>query len=157
MKRSTKIIAAVLLIVGSSSAVYAYGKHGGWHMTPQEKVEFVSERVSKKLELDAQQRQNFSSLAETVVQIVGEARAGKEQQVAEIVGLLQEPSFNQARALEIVQQKTRLVNEKAPQVVASLALFLDSLNTEQKQQLSEFIEHHREHRRHGHRDHGNDG
>ena len=156
MKRSSKIIAAVILIVGGSSAVYAFNKGGHWHMTPDEKVEFVTDRVTKKLDLDSQQRANFSALADTVAQIVIDARATKQQHVAEIEVLLQEPSFNQSRALEMVQQKTQMINEKAPLMIASLAVFLDSLNAGQKQELQEFIEHHREHHGHGHHAHGHD-
>lgn len=146
MKLSTKIITAVLLVAGSSGVVYAVSKHGDWYMTPEEKVEFVTDRVTKKLDLDNQQRQNFTTLAETVAQIMLDAKAGKQQQINEIGALLQEPSFNQARAMEIVQQKTQMVNEKAPLVISSLAVFLDSLNTEQKQELQEFIKNHRHHR-----------
>ena len=157
MKRSTKIIAALILVVGGSGAVYAYSKHGDWHMSPAEKVEFVTDRVSKKLELTAEQRQNFGSLAETVAQILVDARANKEQHIAEVKGLLQEPSFNQARALELVRQKTEMVNSKAPLVISQLAIFLDSLNTGQKQQLQEFIEHRHKHHVHKHHRHGHDG
>lgn len=149
MKLSTRIIAAVLLIAGSSGVVYAFSKHGDWGMTPQEKAEFVTERVTKKLELNAEQRQNFASLAELVTGIVTEARADRKAQMEEIAGLLDEPSFNQARALELVQQKTGLINEKAPLVISSLAVFLDSLNAEQKDKLQEFVEHRRHHHRHG--------
>ncbi len=151
MKLSTKIIIAVLIVAGGTGAVYAFGKHGHWHMTPEEKVEFVTERVTKKLELDSQQQQNFTALAETVAQIMIDARAAKQAQIDEIVQLLQEPSFNQARALEMVQLKTQTVNEKAPLVVSSLAVFLDSLDAEQKSKLQEFVEYRRHggHHRHG--------
>ena len=81
MKLSSKIITAVLIVAGSSGAVYAFSKHGDWGMTPEEKVDFVTERVTKKLDLDSQQQQNFSSLAETVVAIMLEARASKQQQM----------------------------------------------------------------------------
>lgn len=154
MKLSTRIVTAVLLIVGSSGAVYAFSKHGDWGMTPEEKAEFVTERVSKKLELDAAQRQNFSELASLVTGIVAEARAGKREQFAELSEMLEQPSFDQARALELVRQKTEMINEKAPQVVASLGVFLDSLNATQKQQVLEFIEH--RHRHHGHHDEGHE-
>jgi len=146
MKLSTKITTAVLLVVGSSGAVYAFSKHSDWHMTPEEKVEFVTDRVTKKLDLDSQQQQNFTTLAETVAQIMLDARATKEQHVTEIGELLQDPSFNQARAMEMVQQKTLMINEKAPLVISSLAVFLDSLNAEQKQQLQDFVKNHRHHR-----------
>ena len=148
MKLSTKIITAVLLVAGSSGVVYAFGKHNDWGMSPGEKVEFVTERVTRKLDLDSQQQQNFTQLAETVAQIMQDAKITKDQNVTEIGALLQEPSFNQARALELVQQKTRMITDKAPLVIASLAVFLDSLNVEQKQKMEEFVRHHHQHRRH---------
>jgi hypothetical protein len=152
MKFSKRIAIALALIVTGSGAVYAYGKHDDWRMTPREKADFIGDRVAKKLALNAGQRQNFDTLAQLVVQIVADARAGREAQLEEIGRLLEEPSFNQARALEIVRQKTALVEDKAPLVVSSLAVFLDSLNAEQKQQLREFVEHrHRHHRHHGER------
>jgi hypothetical protein len=149
MKLSTRIITAVLLIAGSSGAVYAFSKHGDWHMSPEEKVEFVTDRVTRKLELDDQQQQNFSALAETVAQTMVDAKATRTQHSAEIAELLQDPNFNQTRALELVQLKTQVINDKAPQLIASLAVFLDSLNAGQKQQLQDFIQHHRSHHRHG--------
>ncbi len=148
MKLSTKLITAVLLIAGSTGVVYAFSKHNDWGMSPEEKVEFVTDRVTKKLDLDNQQQQNFAQLAETVTQLILDAKSTREEHVTEIGTLLQDPSFDQARALEMVQQKTQMINEKAPLVVASLAVFLDSLNAEQKQQLQDFIQNHRKHHRH---------
>ena len=152
MKISTRIITAALLIAGSSGAVYAFSKHNDWGMSPEEKVEFVTERVTRKLDLDSQQQKNFTELANTVVQIMQDAKITRVQHTDEIGALLQEPSFNQARALELVAQKTRMINEKAPLVIASLAIFLDSLNVEQKQKMEEFVQHHHRHRRHGESD-----
>ena len=150
MKLSYILIAALVLVIGGSGAVYAYGKHGHWHMTPEEKVEFVTDRVSKKLDLTDQQRENFTSLANTVAGIMLEAKASKTEHMAEVSQLLEEPSFNQARAMQLVQQKTDLIDEKAPLVISQLAIFLDSLDVEQKRQLQDLIRHHHEHRRHGH-------
>ena len=150
MKLSTKIFTAVLLIAGSSGVVYAFSKHGDWGMSPEEKVEFVTDRVTKKLELDRQQQENFTRLAQTVAQLMIDARATRAQHFTEIETLLDEPSFNQARALELVQQKTQMVSEKAPLVISSLAVFLDSLSAEQKQELQGFLEHrHKHHHRYG--------
>ena len=150
MKLPSKIIIAVLLVAGSSGVVYAFSKHGDWGMSPEEKVEFVTDRVTKKLELDSQQQENFTQLAQTVAQLMMDARATRAQHFTEIETLLEEPSFNQARALELVQQKTQMVSEKAPLVISSLAVFLDSLSAEQKQELQGFLEHrHKHHHRYG--------
>jgi protein CpxP len=152
MKLSTRIITAALLIAGSSGAVYAFNKHNDWGMSPEEKVEFVTERVTRKLDLDSQQQQNFTELAGAIAQIMQDARITKAQNLTEIEALLQEPSFNQARALELVEQKTRMINQKAPLVITSLAVFLDSLSVEQKQQMQEFMQHRHQHHRHGDND-----
>lgn len=150
MKLSTKIITAVMLIAGSSGSVYAFGKHGGWGMSPDEKVEFVTYRVAKKLNLDSEQQQNFSQLAQSVTHLMIDARATRAERFSEIDTMLQDPSFNQARALELVQQKTQMLNEKAPLVISSLAIFLDSLSPDQKQELRSLLEQRRKHhRRHG--------
>lgn len=145
MKLSTRIITAILLVAGSSGVVYAFSKHGDWEMSAEEKVEFVSERVTRKLKLDDLQRQKFVEMAELAAATMQQVKPTREQRLTEISALLQEPSFDQARALELIRQKTRLVNEQAPSLVAALANFLDSLNTEQKQQLQGFLQH-----RHGH-------
>ncbi len=152
MKLSTRITTAVLLIAGSSGVVYAFSKHHDWGMSPEERIEFVTERVTRKLDLDSEQQQNLAELAATVAQIIQEAKIAKAQNVTEIETLLQEPSFNQARALEVLQQKTGMINEKAPLVIASLAVFLDSLSVEQKQEVREFLQHRHGHHRHGHGD-----
>lgn len=150
MKLSTRLITAVLLIAGSSGVVYAFSKHNDWGMSADEKIEFVTDRVSNKLELDDLQRQKFTELADLVATFMQEVKPTREQRVSEISTLLQAPSFNQARALELVEQKTRLMNEKAPLLIASLAGFVDSLNAEQKQQLQEFLQHRHGHHRYSH-------
>ena len=152
MKLSNRIIAAVLLIAGSSGAVYAFSKHNDWGLSAEEKAEFVTERVTRKLDLDGQQQQYFAELARSVVQIMQDVRITRTQNVTEIETLLQEPSFNQSRVLELVQEKTRVINEKAPLVVASLAIFLDSLSVEQKQQMQEFLKHRHQHHQSGDND-----
>jgi periplasmic protein CpxP/Spy len=149
MKISTRIITAVLLIAGSSGVVYAFGKHGDWGMTPAEKVEFISERVTDKLDLDETQAAYFKHLAGTVSGIMQALRPTHQQRSDEFMQLLQEPGFDQARALQLVQQRTRLIDEKAPEVIAELAIFMDSLTPQQRQQVQQFIEHRHDRHMHG--------
>jgi Spy/CpxP family protein refolding chaperone len=148
MKLSTRIITAILLVAGSSGVVYAFGRHGDWNLTTDEKIELVSNRVSDKLQLDDAQRQKFTGLAETVAAVMQQVRPSREQRFEEISALLREPVFDQARALQLVQQRTRLIDEKAPEVIASLAAFLDSLTPAQRMQLQEFVRDRHDHHRH---------
>jgi Spy/CpxP family protein refolding chaperone len=116
-------------------------------MSADEKVEFVSERITRKLDLDDEQRQKFVEMAELVATTMQQVRPTREQRSDEISTFLQEPSFNQARALELIRQKTQLVDDQAPLLVAAMASFVDSLNAGQKQQLQEFLQHRRGHHR----------
>lgn len=139
MKKSTKIIITGLLVLGVSGGVFAYGAHNHWNMSPEDKAEFFTDRVSKKLDLDESQKQNFRILAEDMMDMMNEIRESRQAHMSQVQQLLAEPVFNQAGALEMIQEKTRKINEKAPTAIASLALFLDSLNPEQKTELQAFI------------------
>lgn len=139
MKKSTKIIITGLLVLGVSGGVFAYGAHKHWNMSPEDKAEFVTDRVSKKLDLDESQKQNLRILAEDMMGMMNEVRESRQVHMSQVQQLLAEPVFNQASALEMIQDKTQKINENAPIAIASLALFLDSLNPEQKSELQSFI------------------
>ena len=150
MKKSTKIIIAALTALGLSGGVFAYGKHNHWRMDPQDKAEFVVEKAAKKLDLNESQKGNLKALADDVLVLMQEVRANREMQMKEVQQMLAEPVLDQARALQMIQQKTQAINDKAPAAIASLAVFLDSLNAEQKAQLQDFMDDHRGRHRHDH-------
>lgn len=149
MKKSTKITVAAILVLGVTTGVYAFGSHNHWNMSPEEKAEFVTERITNKLELDAIQQQSLQDMASTMLQITRDLRANHDEHMDLVQRLIAEPTLDQAQALEMIRNKTEMINEKAPQAIASLAGFMDSLNQDQKTQLREFVgkrmEHHRQH------------
>ena len=147
MKKSTKIIIAAFTALTLSGGVFAYGKHNHWKMDPEDKAEFVVKIATKKLDLNEPQRQNLEDLTGNMLALMQEMRASREIQIQEVQQLIAEPVLDQNRALQIIQQKTQAINDRAPAVIASLALFLDSLNTEQKAELQSYMdEHHKKHR-----------
>lgn len=143
------------MILGVSGGVFAYGKHNHWGFSPEDKAEFVKERVTKKLDLNEAQQQNFQVLAGDVVALMKEMRADRESHKAQIEAMIAEPVLDQGKALQMIEAKTRQVNEKAPAMIASLALFLDSLDTSQKAQLQNFVSSRMHHGR-GHYEHDQD-
>ncbi len=149
MKKSTKIIMASLLALGVSGGVFAYSAHNHWGMNADEKAEFVTDRVSKKLDLNETQRQNLGALAKDMLALVEEMRNSREAHMNEIQQMLADPVLDQNQALKMIQDKTQAINDKAPAAIASLALFLDSLDAEQKSELQSFVAD-RMHHRHKH-------
>ncbi len=149
MKKSTKIIMASLMALGISGGVFAYGAHNHWGMSADEKAEFITERVTKKLDLNEAQQQNLHLLATDMLQLMEEVKSGREAHMNQIQQMLADPVLDQSAAVKMIQDKTQAINDRAPATIASLAMFLDSLNPEQKSELQSFVTE-RMHRKHGH-------
>ena len=64
--------------------------------------------------------------------------------------LLAEPTLDQSKALEMIRQTTQMINDKAPETIASLANFLDSLDADQKAELRGFVEQKMKHKHGNH-------
>ena len=146
MKRSTKIITAVILSVGVVGGAAAYGKHR--FGSPQSHANYMVGYISDELNLDANQKQSLNALKNEIMS----ARLTMREQVQpvrdEIQSLISAEKFDQDKALEMINGKIAAINQEAPIVVAALGNFLDGLNAEQKSDILEFVQHRAEHRRH---------
>ena len=150
MKKSTKIIAIAVAALGVTSTVFAFGAHRGWGMSPEDKAEYMTGKITEKLELSATQQQNLQTLSVTILDIMSDARSGRGEHMETVQQMLSEPTLDQAKALEMIRQKTEMVNAKAPEVIASIAGFLDSLDSEQKELLREHMKNRMHHRHQEH-------
>jgi len=149
MKKSTKIIAVAVLALGVTSGVMAYGAHSAWNMSPEKKTEYVTDKITENLELDAIQQEFLAVLSGDLLEIMQEVRSNKGEHREMVQQLLSEPTMDQVKVLQMVQQKTQMINDKAPQLIASIAGFLDSLDSEQKMELREHMgKHMNRHREH---------
>lgn len=130
------------------------GPHGEGHMAKRQAR--MLERVASKLDLDDTQKQKLAALA-TQVQAQGEAmRGGMKPARDEMLSLLSGDTFDQARAQALVLEKTQQVQARAPQLIAAMADFYDSLRPEQQAQVREFAQKRSERMGsgEGHRHHG---
>ena len=115
--------------------------------TPEERAkvrEKVLERVARKLELDAPQKQKLAVLADRLQEqrAVFVAQGHPRDQVR---GLVAGEKFDRAGAQALVTQKTAALQAASPQVIAALGDFYDSLNPAQQAEVREFLQ------RRGHR------
>jgi hypothetical protein len=142
MKKSTKVIAVTVLALGVTSGVMAYGAHSAWKMSPEKKAEYVTDKMTENLELDAIQQEYLGALSGDLLEIMQEVRSNRKEHREMVQQLLSEPAMDQVKVLQMVQQKTQMVNDKAPQLIASFAGFLDSLDSAQKKELREHMGEH---------------
>jgi len=139
-----KIVTAVVLIFGIAGGAVAYGKNQ-WDDIEKRSKHIIS-YVSDELELDSGQNEKLVALTDQVMQVGKTLRSEMEPMQSNITALISADTFDQDQALEMLTSKTALMNQHAPEVLAALGDFLDSLNIEQKAEVIEFMQHKRGHR-----------
>ena len=148
MKRSSKIILATVLGLGLVGGVAAYGKH---HLgDPTKLAEHMVEHVSDELELTAVQAQSLRELADELVKLKTTMKQDMSTDRQVIRDMITAPSFDQAKAIDMLSAKTTLIENDSPTVMAALGKFLDGLTAAQKAEITEHMDHHS---RHHHRRH----
>ncbi len=139
MKKSTKITTAVIVVltlIGTSGVVYAKKWRHGHEMH----ADIAVGVIAGKLELDTTQEQALTALKDEVLKAKAAMHSQMETTKADIQSLMSAESFDQAKALEMINTKTATVDQFAPEIVVALGTFLDSLDSEQKAQIMEFME-----------------
>jgi Spy/CpxP family protein refolding chaperone len=141
MTRTSKIILSATLALGligggAAYATYKFAHHGNFaaHMV---------ERVSDKLDLNPTQEQSLEVLANELITFKTEMKRELKDDRQTFRDMLAAPSFDQVQAIEMLNTKTRALNENAPAVVAALGNFLDGLSAEQRAEIVERLDHHR--------------
>lgn len=139
------ILAAVIGVTAFGTVAIAKNK-GGMHGERLIKV------ISEKLSLDEGQTVALEALRVEIKETHEAMSTDRETAKAEIAGLLAADSFDQDRALQMINDRVNAVQTNAPDVVSAAAVFFDGLNAEQKSQIQEFIEKKGKRRgRHGNR------
>lgn len=146
MNRSTKIttaIVVVLAMIGTTGAVYAKKRH----QNHEAHAEIAVSVISGKLDLDTTQEQALSVLKDELLKAKDAMRSQMETTKADVQSLINAETFDQAKALDMINTKTATIDQVAPELVVAFGNFLDSLNAEQKAEIIEFMDSHG----HGHK------
>lgn len=151
MKKTGKIIIASVLAVGVTGAVFAFGSHHYYsNLSMQEKAEMISDRIDRKLDLNDTQKVNLDALTSHVAGLMQQVKDNRQTREELLNGVLSDQALDQAALLQRINEKTALINENAPEVVARLAGFMDSLDADQKAEIKQIIDKRKGHRFAGH-------
>lgn len=149
MKRSSKILMTVVLTLGIAGAAAAVGKHRFGN--PEKRATHMMNYISDELNLDATQQQTLTVFKDQLLNSRASMRKEMGNIRANAKSLIEADQFDRAQALDLVNAKTSQINSIAPDVINSLGDFLDSLNNDQKAQISDFMaKHKKRHHRHSH-------
>ncbi|MFW5331171.1 Spy/CpxP family protein refolding chaperone [Hydrogenophaga sp. ZJX-1] len=142
IKRSLIGLTAATVVLGGLTACGSRGDHArGWS---EERVTEMRgkaiERISSKLELNAEQKQKLGVLADEMIASRKAFRGEGADPRADFKTLVAGEKFDRAKAQSLLDQKTAAVQGSAPKVLAALADFYDSLNPEQQRQVREKLD-----------------
>lgn len=147
MKKTSKIILVSVLAIGVTGGVFAFGSHHYFsNLSMQEKAEMISDRIDRKLDLNDVQKANLDELTLHVAGLMQQVKDNRQSREDILNGMLSDQPVDQSLILQAINDKTTMINENAPQVVARLAGFVDSLNAEQKAEIKQMIEKRKGHR-----------
>lgn len=149
MKRTSKILIAIILTLGIAGAATAFGKHRFGN--PEKRAAYMVSHISDELNLDTTQQQALSVFKDTLINSQSIVRSDMKDLREDANSLFTADVFDRAMALDLINSRTARINTLAPDLVNSLGDFLDSLDSEQKTRVSEFVTKHAlRHKRHRH-------
>lgn len=142
------------LLAGSLSACGHAGDGPRWGMgsgpmSETDAAQFrgkMIERIASKLDLDAPQKQLLSALGDKLHAQRKALMGNSTDPRAELQALVAGNQFDRSRAQALVNDKTDVVRNQSPEVIAAFGDFYDSLRPEQQQKVRDFMQ-----KRHGHR------
>lgn len=134
--------AATFLVFGLSACGHRHHEYGAQMSAEQyaQKRDKMVDWATKKLELNADQRQRLSVVGDKLFEqrtaLIGTTKDPR----AEIKALVAGDKFDTARAQAMVTEKTGAINAKSPEVIAAIADFYNSLNAIQQQKVRDYME-----------------
>ena len=140
IKRSLFGFAGLAVVAGSIAG--CAGHRHGWSGNSAEFRAKMVERVGSKLELDANQKQKLTVLAEKM-QAQREAMrgaGGSGDPRSQFKALFAGNKLDQAGAARLIDEKTAAVRNGSPEIIAAAADFYDNLNAAQQQKVRDFME-----------------
>jgi Spy/CpxP family protein refolding chaperone len=143
IKRSLYSLVGASIVLGGLSAC-GHNRHGyGGNMSAEDQAQMrgkIVEKVSNKLDLNADQKQRLNVLADKLQEqraaLVGKTTNPRADMQALVAG----EKFDRSRAQALVAEKTAAITGKSPEVITAMADFYDSLTPAQQTKVREAMQ-----------------
>ena len=136
MFKTVLITLGVLAVI--TAAGVAWAKHNGY-CSKESRMQFVTERIGRKLDLNDDQLGRFEAFAETLRELRTERQDQRVAMKDDVAELLSEPSLDRDRAVSLIDERYRSMDGSKRAIVEAFADFSDSLAPEQRSRLSGLI------------------
>ena len=135
MKHFKKTIIATVTLVTIAVGASAFAQRGdGDHHNR------IIERIGSKLDLDDNQSAALETFAAEMLETRQLMKGDDGDLRAQMTELVIADTFDQSKALLMINDRAAALQANAPELIAAAAVFLDGLTTEQKEQIQSFSE-----------------
>jgi len=142
IKRSLIALTSATVVIGGLTACGSRGDHArGWsdERVTEARGRMI-EKISDKLELNADQKAKLGVLADEMVASRKAMRGESGDIRTDLQALIAADKFDRTKARQMLDQKTQAIQANGPKVLAAFGDFYDSLNPEQQKQVRERLE-----------------
>jgi Spy/CpxP family protein refolding chaperone len=137
MLKTTLIVLIVLGILAAVGAAWA--KHKGYCST-ETRMQHISERIGRQLDLNDDQRGHLGSFIGTLRELRSDQQDRRRVVKQGVAELLSAPRLDRDRAIALIDERFRSIDERKRTLIDAFADFSDSLAPEQRARLVELIE-----------------
>jgi periplasmic protein CpxP/Spy len=142
-KRAVVGLFSGVVLLGGLSACAHRAPGGGAQHSAADVAKFrekMIERVSSQLELNGDQKQKLSVLADKLQEQRLALKGKSVDPRTDLQGLISGEKFDRRRAQDMITEKTAAIASKSPEVVSAMGDFYDALNAAQQQKVRDFMQ-----------------
>jgi Spy/CpxP family protein refolding chaperone len=140
----TSVLVAALMLIGGASLLYAHFGHQGGpgSRSADERFAWISERLSKRLDLNDAQRQEVQSIVKELGEKRNELHGLRSKGREELLTILRAENVDQNRVKQLVAEHKQVIGDLITSATDRLTDFAATLSPEQRARLAEAIEEH---------------
>ncbi len=143
---STKILKRVLLAIGLIGAASALGGCHRFHRAPpEEKAQMIRKMAKSKLDLNEEQLVKFDALSVELVALANEMKQHRQQNKELLIGAFEKNSLSAQDLQNAYKQRQAIIDARVPEITSKIAELSSVLNSEQRQEIVEFVRDHLDH------------
>jgi protein CpxP len=137
MKRLTKIaVMSSMLVIGAGTLAAC----GHYYKTPAERAEWMAEKVADELDLNDMQKEKLAVVKSEMMKLRQEFKGDQQDSGRkQVLAVVSQSTLDRDALLNMIRVRTQAVSNNAPQIVAALGDFYDSLNPEQQAKVREHV------------------
>lgn len=114
---------------------------GCWkHLTTEEKMEHITERIEGRLELTKSQKSELDKLGVSIVSLMKDWQSQKKARLELIIEQMKQPQIDDQKVQKLIQDPINNFNERLPVLVSQFSSFHKSLNPSQRDEIVEKLQ-----------------